>query len=224
MTGSLAPPPPYGSEQGSILLEAGREGTRHHGQQWDQPPQHPYTSVAAPNQGHGRSRSGQIRIAQPVSPGPERSPTEISLAQLAHVPSNEDVGEGTSRSARAEQALGFVGERILPTQDFEQPPPAYTSPKGSLMAPRRSSSRHWMEEEDESYNDDDDREVGSEEDEEDEEDDNGSELESEEGEDEEEGRELLRRRERDRDSTPIPSYDAAVRQGILLLFYLCKSR
>ena len=26
MTGSLAPPPPYGSEQGSILLETGREG------------------------------------------------------------------------------------------------------------------------------------------------------------------------------------------------------
>jgi hypothetical protein len=25
MTGSLAPPPPYGSEQGSILLESGRE-------------------------------------------------------------------------------------------------------------------------------------------------------------------------------------------------------
>ncbi|KAE9969730.1 Protein ssh4 [Venturia inaequalis] len=28
MTGSLAPPPPYGSEQGSILLEGGREGIR----------------------------------------------------------------------------------------------------------------------------------------------------------------------------------------------------
>ena len=28
MTGSLAPPPPYGSEQGSILLEAGGEGVR----------------------------------------------------------------------------------------------------------------------------------------------------------------------------------------------------
>ena len=130
MTGSLAPPPPYGSEAGSILLEqgggnaqaqrgGGLEGWQHY-QQFGQTPQ------------QQQQRSGHVRRATPMyrpragtgppmplahhpppnSPGPIRSPTEISLAQLVHVDSNqgyvedgdsddegeEDVGEGTSRN------------------------------------------------------------------------------------------------------------------------------
>ena len=139
MTGSLAPPPPYGSEQGSILLEAGREGAREG--------QGGYAS-----QGHGRSRSGFGRAGPPpTSPGPVRSPTDISLAQLVHIPSNEDVGEGTSRSAAggatsvAEQGLRIGSQYIhSPTEHHQQdldndssgPPPDYSSPTGS----RRSSS------------------------------------------------------------------------------------
>ena len=129
MTGSLAPPPPYGSEAGSILLEqgggnaqaqrgGGLEGWQHY-QQFGQTPQQ-------------QQRSGHVRRATPMyrpragtgppmplahhpppnSPGPIRSPTEISLAQLVHVDSNqgyvedgdsddegeEDIGEGTSRN------------------------------------------------------------------------------------------------------------------------------
>ena len=70
-----------------------------------------------------------------------RSPTEISLAQLAHIPSNEDVGEGTSRDT---QGLG-----VVETLDFSgQPPPDYTSPEGSiLMRSRRSSGEHEREDE-----------------------------------------------------------------------------
>ena len=125
MTGSLAPPPPYGSEQGSILLEAGRDGTRQ----------------SSSNYGHGRPRSGNARMAPPMSPGPQRSPTEISLAQLAHIPSNEDVGEGTSRSAeRSDVALDhqFI---VHDPEDLSAPPPEYTSPEGSLENSRRSSER-----------------------------------------------------------------------------------
>ena len=135
MTGSLAPPPPYGSEQGSILLEAGREGARQGQGGRD------YIQA-----GHGRSRSGQIRPNPPMSPGPQRSPTEISLAQLAHIPSNEDVGEGTSRIA--EDGFADQGLRVethdpqdfsVPPPDFSAPPPEYTSPEESTENSRRSS-------------------------------------------------------------------------------------
>lgn len=129
MTGSLAPPPPYGSEQGSILLEAGRDGGG------NQATQSSYPSVR-----HSRSRSGQPRSAPPMSPGPIRSPTEISLAQLAHIPSNEDVGEGTSRDA---PRAGMVD-----TLDFpRQPPPEYTSPEGSILTRTWSSGENEGEEE-----------------------------------------------------------------------------
>lgn len=123
MTGSLAPPPPYGSEQGSILLEAGRDDTRQ----------------SQSSYGHGRSRSGNVRMAPPMSPGPQRSPTEISLAQLAHVPSNEDVGEGTSRSA--ERLDGALGQQVIvrEPEDLSAPPPEYTSPEGSLDNSRGGS-------------------------------------------------------------------------------------
>lgn len=114
MTGSLAPPPPYGSEQGSILLETGREGGHVGGY------------------GHTRTRSGIPRLSFPTSPGPPRSPTDISLAQLAHIPSNSDVGEGTS-VAQAPDAP--TPETPSAPSEPTQPPPEYSSPIGS----RRSS-------------------------------------------------------------------------------------
>lgn len=131
MVGSLAPPPPYGSEQGSILLEAGREG--------GQSGRGAYMTA-----GHSRSRSGVPRSGQPASPGPVRSNTDISLAQLAHISSNEDVGEGTSRSA-GEAAITDTGADEMPSRqgsdlhDFSAPPPDYTSPEGSDLGSRRSS-------------------------------------------------------------------------------------
>jgi SPRY domain len=102
-TGSLAPPPPYGSEQGSILLESGRETTA--------PVARGYLDA-----GYRGSRSNA------PSPGPIRSPTDISLAQLAHIPSHEDVGEGSSRfNSGAEEGLNIVMAA--------SPPPEYSSPE-----------------------------------------------------------------------------------------------
>ena len=135
MTGSLAPPPPYGSEQGSILLEAGREG---------QPEGGGYSFVSS----HGRSRSGNFRVASlPQSPGPVRSPTEISLAQLAHIPSHEDIGEGTSRRVGREgpESPVHIEELVPPQHGQEQnygpPPPEYTSPEGSVARRGSGESR-----------------------------------------------------------------------------------
>ena len=123
-TGSLAPPPPYGSEQGSILLEAGREGA-----------QNPY-----PDGRHGRTRSGNFRGHHPTSPGPVRSPTDISLAQLTHIPSHEEPGE-SSRDPTSERdvpghlGLGIERSELPPQQHHQQPshqpPPEYTSPQHS---------------------------------------------------------------------------------------------
>jgi hypothetical protein len=124
MTGSLAPPPPYGSEQGSILLESGRESAA-------QISQRVYQTHTA--------RSSSIGLPQAVSPGPIRSPTEISLAQLAHIPSNEDAGEGSSR-------IGTDGEvdgpAVVagPPDDDGVPPPEYESPGSSRRSSDASTS------------------------------------------------------------------------------------
>ena len=133
MTGSLAPPPPYGSEQGSILLESGRDGA--------QPSQGGF-----PGAGHGRSRSRYGPLGALGSPGPVRSPTDISLAQLVHIPSNEDVGEGTSRSGAGNgteegESSQILGERSRHDRnDYSAPPPEYSSPGGSRRSSRDSEN------------------------------------------------------------------------------------
>ncbi|CEO59165.1 Putative Protein SSH4 [Penicillium brasilianum] len=118
MTGSLAPPPPYGSEQGSILLESGRESAASISQRV-------YQSYHARNAGIG--------IPQAVSPGPIRSPTDISLAQLAHIPSNEDAGEGSSHIGvdGEDASTPVAGPLAGAPEDHEAPPPEYSSPEGS---------------------------------------------------------------------------------------------
>jgi hypothetical protein len=135
MTGSLAPPPPYGSEQGSILLEGGRDGGPH------------AQGGSYAGGSHSWSRNPQGRLQQtrpPASPGPVRSPTDISLAHLAHIPSHDDdddAGEGTSGSADQHAGLG-VSYRIEPSPAGQPsiPPPEYTSPEGSHGGPSRRES------------------------------------------------------------------------------------
>src|SRR4051812_9159598 len=122
MTGSLAPPPPYGSEQGSILLEGGREGVRE-GQAYI----------------HGRTHSASVRLGRPAtSPGPRRSPTEISLAQLSLNESREDIGEGTSYTA-AGHDVSEEEDLTMPSH-ADAPPPEYESPdeENQFSTPRQS--------------------------------------------------------------------------------------
>ncbi|OIW29644.1 SPRY-domain-containing protein, partial [Coniochaeta ligniaria NRRL 30616] len=142
VTGSLAPPPPYGSEQGSILLETGRakvedtnnsgsggQGARGHGHGHSQSV-HVYSRAQQGLQPtHGRSRSGNFRVLPPpTSPGPVRSPTEISLAQL--LPTDEG-GESSS----AHVGLGVQQQHHhhgnVGAQQHHPPPPEYTSPEAS---------------------------------------------------------------------------------------------
>lgn len=115
MTGSLAPPPPYGSEQGSILLEAGRESAAQ-------------VSHRVYQDANNARTSSTVGIDPSASPGPIRSPTDISLAQLNHIPSHEDVGEGSSR----DNVQSSEQTPPLNTPDHDQaPPPEYSSPDRS---------------------------------------------------------------------------------------------
>lgn len=137
ITGSLAPPPPYGSEQGSILLEIGRDGS------------HTLQGGYA-SSGHPRSRSGVIRTGPPASPGPVQSPTDISLAQLSHIFSNNDVGEGNSRGAgmlarTATESFQFQQAGGLGLDEYSAPPPEYTSTDISDAASQRSSHESHAE-------------------------------------------------------------------------------
>ncbi|TAQ87757.1 hypothetical protein B7494_g3920 [Chlorociboria aeruginascens] len=134
MTGSLAPPPPYGSEQGSILLEAGRESAQ--GSQG----QNHYPDVR-----HGRTRSGNFRYGlPPTSPGPVRSPTDISLAHLTHIPSHEEVPDQPGNVVHAsisgiaithpntnQNPNQLPQAHITDSHHSAQPPPEYTSPQQS---------------------------------------------------------------------------------------------
>lgn len=138
-TGSLAPPPPYGSEQGSILLETGiKDGPASTPTQYQRAHAnthsgvHPYRGNTGPplNPQHGRSRSGTYRVMPPTSPGPQRSPTDISLAQLVPADEGEASGAGTEDDADETVGLGL--------QDALNPPPDYTSPEGSESGSRSS--------------------------------------------------------------------------------------
>ncbi|PSK36166.1 hypothetical protein B9Z65_5981 [Elsinoe australis] len=164
MTGSLAPPPPYGSEQGSILLEGGLAGVRE-GQ-----------AYLGHSHGHGRSASAQMRLGRgPTSPGPQRSPTDISLAQLSLVNSrDENAGEGTSgvNTTVLQQQYGMYQQNVAahggqqaPVQqqqhglaihtahedeeaEAESPPPDYESPDEDEGTPRARPIVRRVQEED----------------------------------------------------------------------------
>lgn len=132
VTGSLAPPPPYGSEQGSILLEsATKDGyTTTQGRAHSQSVSgSPYTVRNTANNNlnpqHGRTRSGNFRVHPPTSPGPVRSPTDISLAHL--VPNDEN-GEGSSNQYTRQEVENPLR---LQLEDAADPPPEYRSPPQS---------------------------------------------------------------------------------------------
>ncbi|KAF4591946.1 Protein ssh4 [Ophiocordyceps camponoti-floridani] len=150
VTGSLAPPPPYGSEQGSILLESGiKDGAvpaavTVPGQQGRQQPiggspYHVHPGGSNLNVHHGRSRSGNFRVLPPTSPGPLRSPTDISLAQL--VPNNDERGEASGSAAPSRQQREVSNPLHLHLEDATNPPPDYASPAHSdeESSPRSST-------------------------------------------------------------------------------------
>ncbi|KAL2162825.1 hypothetical protein VTH06DRAFT_6661 [Thermothelomyces fergusii] len=136
MTGSLAPPPPYGAEADTILLATGtNDGFRSspaRGHQYSRSAQLYRQGANASDPGHTRSRSGNFRMLSPTSPGPPRSPTDISLAHL--VPT-DDGGEPSSSRMQAGQAHGHhqptTAIGLGWSEDDSQPPPEYTSPEHS---------------------------------------------------------------------------------------------
>ncbi|KAK4453118.1 concanavalin A-like lectin/glucanase domain-containing protein [Podospora aff. communis PSN243] len=136
MTGSLAPPPPYGSEAGSILLEAGRKdgytGSSGRGHGYSHSVQtYPRQGPAALDPGHNRSRSGNFRVLPPTSPGPLRSPTDISLAHLVPTDDSAEASSSAAAAAAAGQPRSDEQSSVgLGVHDASQPPPPeYTSPE-----------------------------------------------------------------------------------------------
>lgn len=137
MTGSLAPPPPYGSEQGSILLEGGHHSVQE-GQAWSH-------SHSGWHSSYGASRTRSRH--PPMSPGPHRSPTDISLAQFSLLDNEEvlangeDAGEGAS--THGSYHPGIISD-MAPTAEpssyagafpVEVPPPDYESPSDEDQNP-----------------------------------------------------------------------------------------
>ena len=135
MTGSLAPPPPYGSEAGSILLEAGRKdgftGSSGRGHGYSHSVQtYPRQGPAALEPSHNRSRSGNFRVLPPTSPGPIRSPTDISLAHL--IPTDDSAEASSSAAAPGVPNSEDRPNIGLGVHDVSNPPPPeYTSPEHS---------------------------------------------------------------------------------------------
>ncbi len=149
MTGSLAPPPPYGVETDTVLLATGTKdgftSTPSRGHQHSHSVQLYRQGPNASDPGHTRSRSGSnFRLLSPTSPGPLRSPTDISLAHL--VPTDESGEPSTSAAALVDAGHPHVhphphhphDHRSPPTtiglglHDHDnRPPPEYTSPEHS---------------------------------------------------------------------------------------------
>jgi hypothetical protein len=121
MTGSLAPPPPYGVEADTVLLATGTKdgftSSPARGHQYSHSAQLYRQGPNTSDRGHTRSRSGNFRMLSPTSPGPVRSPTDISLAHL--VPTDDD-GEPSGSAT----SLGHANAD-------NRPPPEYTSPDHS---------------------------------------------------------------------------------------------
>lgn len=140
MTGSLAPPPPYGVETDTVLLATGTKdgftSTPGRGHQHSHSAQLYRQGPNASDPGHGRSRSGNFRMLSPTSPGPLRSPTDISLAHL--VPTDEG-GEPSSSAATLVHTGGpdhyhhppSIGLGLHDHNHDNRPPPEYTSPEHS---------------------------------------------------------------------------------------------
>lgn len=142
ITGSLAPPPPYGSEAGSILLEGGQQGIPEGQGRLSVSGGGGIAGWAGTSSGSGRShartRSAQVRLArqQPTSPGPQRSPTDISLTQLSLMDDDidedddlEDAGEGTSAGSQHLLPQEIANEAVAYSDlGIEAPPPDYESP------------------------------------------------------------------------------------------------
>ncbi|RKF79724.1 Protein ssh4 [Golovinomyces cichoracearum] len=115
MTGSLAPPPPYGSDHGSILLETGRER-----------PQNILGQLS--DFRHGRTRNENPGPGLPTSPGPVRSPTDISLSHLSYANFTNDVANINHPSI--DQFTGDSGTtRPMDCDQAQQLPPEYSSPQ-----------------------------------------------------------------------------------------------
>ncbi|KAI6246366.1 hypothetical protein HI914_05475 [Erysiphe necator] len=127
MTGSLAPPPPYGSDHGSILLETGRE--------------RPQSSLGQfPDLRYGRIQNENIRHGLPTSPGPVRSPTDISLTHLTYLNFHDDTRD--MNHSVPDQIVGHTTTTTTTQMSHDQahqPPPEYTSPHTPDLSTSRSS-------------------------------------------------------------------------------------
>jgi hypothetical protein len=138
MTGSLAPPPPYGVEADTVLLATGtKDGFSNspaHSHQYSHSAQLYRQGPNTSDPGHTRSRSGNFRMLSPTSPGPLRSPTDISLAHL--VPTDDGGEPSSSATALVQAPQGhdhqptIAGLGLHPDHD-NRPPPEYTSPEHS---------------------------------------------------------------------------------------------